>query len=274
MMNEGGLSGIGHSPLRIGLVINNVLRDYIGKLIEVYEKYTGNQPIEPINPYQLELAFPLSNDEFTDIYQWMYYGVSLEIFGAANQTRTNLLSRISTLQTKIEDQFVVLSRETTRSKYATLSFLSKAQFDLSEIIFVNNYADYWKYVDVVITDNPEILKVMPPKDKAMVVLKNDYNKEFHGADYTIDSPDGIFTLPFLHFKPIKPEELVHVTGQMMNDEGIIMDNPEELMVEGAAPVKVDEAAVTIIDGVPQLIDLTEIRANVDQNANTAETPAV
>jgi hypothetical protein len=271
-MNEEVISTVSGSPLRIGLVVNNLLRDYIGKLADVYEKYTGNQPIEPINPYQLELSFPLSNDEFTDVYQWMYYGVSLEIFGSANQTRTNLLSRINTLQSKIEDQFVVMSRETTRSKYATLSFMSKAQFDLSEIIFVNNYADYWQHVDCVITDNPEILKTKP-EDKMMVVLKNAYNTEFHNADFTIESAEDIFTLPFLHFKPITPEELVHVTGQMMDDDGIVMDNPEELLVEGAAPVKLDEAAVTFIDGVPQLIDLTEIRDNVEQNAKPTDNQA-
>lgn len=242
--------------MKIGIVINNVIRDYIGKTSEVYEKYTGNKPILPINPYQLEQSFPLHNEEFVDIYQWIYYGACLEIFGSANQTQTNLLARICNFQTKIEDKLIILSKETNRSKIATLSFLSKNQFDLSEIIFVDGYEDYWNYADAIITDNPEIIRAKPLA-KIAVVLKNDFNTEFHNEQYTIDSPEGIFTLPFLQMKPVKPEELIHVTGEMMEEEDVVMDNPEELVVEGAQPVKVEDAKVEFVNGVP-VLNLSEI----------------
>lgn len=257
-----------NSPKRIGIVLNNVIRDYVGKLKEVYEKYTGFPNLEPIDPYNLDLSFPLQYEEFADVYQWIYYGVSLEVFGGANQTQTNILSRISNFQTKINDRLIILSRETTRTKFATLSFLSKAQFDLNEIIFVDGYEDYWNYVDVLITDHPEILRAKP-YGKISVVLKNAYNTEFHNSNNTsyqfeIDSIGDIFSLPIFNLKPIKPEEMVHVTGEMMAEDDVIMDAPEELIIEGAKTIKFGEAEITYVDGKPQVIDLTEIRDKIDE----------
>jgi hypothetical protein len=256
-------------PLRVGMVLNNLIRDYLSRLIEVYVKYTTpkeaaergefNMPIEPINPYLLEESFPLKDDDFDNIYAWLYHGVPLEVFGGANQTRTNLLQRINLFQTKIYDKLIMLSRETTRSKYATLSFLAKNQFDLDEIIFVSGYEDYWKYVDVLITDNPEIIK-MKPAGKTAIVLMNDYNKEYHASGYAINSPDEIFKLPIFHRKPITKEEMLYISNEI--PEGEVEDKletMEQTVVEGAKTVEHGEAAIKYVDGKPVVIDLTEIR---------------
>lgn len=259
-------------PLRVGLVLNNLIRDYLSRLIEVYVKYTTpkdsvepNLPIEPINPYMLENSFPMKDDEFDNIYAWLYHGVALEVFGGANQTKTNLLQRICLFQTKIHDKLILLSRETTRSKLATLSFLAKNQFDLSEIIFVENYDEYWKHVDVLITDNPEILKVMPA-GKSAVILKNAYNVEYHTRGHAINSPDELFKLPIFHRKPITQEEMLYISNEI--PEGEVEDKletVEQVIVEGAKLVNPADVAVEIINDKPVLIDLTEIRDQRDPN---------
>lgn len=256
-------------PLRVGLVLNNLIRDYLSRLIEVYVKYTTpkdalepHMPIMPINPYLLEDSFPLPDDDFDNIYAWLYHSVPLEVFGGANQTRTNILQRICMFQTKIHDKFVLLSRETARSKYATFSFLAKNQFDLNEIVFVENYEDYWKYVDVVITDNPEILKVKP-EGKTAVVLMNEYNKECHSLGYGINSPDEIFKLPIFHRKPITKEEMLYISNEI--PEGEVEDTLEGLdqtEVEGAEIV---ETPVTYVDGKSSIVDLTALRDYVNEN---------
>lgn len=267
-------------PLRVGLVLNNLIRDYLSRLIEVYVKYTTpkgsetpNLPIEPINPYMLEESFPLKDDEIDNIYAWLYHVVPLEVFGGANQTRTNILQRICLFQTKIHDKFVLLSRETTRSKYATLSFLAKNQFDLDEIIFVNGYDDYWNHVDVLITDNPEIIK-LKPAGKTVVVLKNAYNVEYHTHGYAINSPDEIFKLPIFHRKPITKEEMLYISNEI--PEGEVEDKLESAeltVVEGAKTVEQGEAAIKYIDGQPVVVDLTEIRDQRSPDDKPTESDA-
>jgi hypothetical protein len=255
-------------PLRVGLVLNNLIRNYIEKLTEIYIKYTTpkdaeepNMPILPINPYALEESFPLNNDEFDNIYALLYHGIPLEVFGGANQTQTNLLQRIGNFQSKIDDKLILLSRETSRSKLATLSFLAKNQFDLNEIIFVDSYEEYWDHVDVLVTDNPEILKVQP-ENKIAVVYRNEYNQEYgtRGDNYDINSPDELFNLALFHRKPVKEEELIHITNEIPEGEEedkLIM--VEQNAVEGAKVVGVYNKEENVD------VDLTEIKNNVDEN---------
>ncbi len=266
-------------PLRVGLVLNNLIRDYLSRLIEVYVKYTTpkdatepHMPIMPINPYLLEESFPLPEDDFDNVYAWLNHSVPLEVFGGANQTRTNILQRICLFQTKIHDKLILLTRETARSKYATLSFLAKNQFDLSEIIFVENYEEYWKHVDVVITDNPEILKVKPA-GKTAVVLMNEFNKDYHSIGYGINSPDDIFKLPIFHRKPITKEEMLYISNEI--PEGEVEDKLEGLEqneVEGAKTVEFGEAAIKYVEGKPSVVDLTALRDFVnEQDAVKSDT---
>lgn len=259
-------------PLRIGLVLNNLVRDYLSKLIEVYSKYTTekdalepNMPIEPINPYQLEDSFPINDGEFDNIYLWLYHSVALEVFGGANQTKSNLLQRICLFQTKINDKLILLSKETARSKYATLSFLAKNQFDLNELIFVEDYAEYWQHVDILITDNPEILRAKP-EGKTAVVLKNPYNTEFHGMEYGINSPDDIFRLPIFSRKPITKEEMIHITNEIPEgEEEDVLMSEGQIVVDGAETVNLTEEDLTAINTNPQVFNLSELRDKVDPN---------
>lgn len=254
-------------PLKVGIVINNMVRDYIKKLIELYVKYTTPKdatephlPIFPINPYKLEDSFPLdAEDSFKNVYEWIYYGVALEVFGGAHQTYTNLLQRIGLFQTKIHDEIILMSRETSRTKMATLSFLSKNQFDLKQIIFVDSYEDYWKHVDIVVTDNPEILKAKPA-GKVAVVLKNEYNTDCHSLGYAIDKPSDMFMLPFFHRKPITPEELIHITNDIPEgEEEDKLEVAAQTQVEGAKSVSLEEAIKEVGEGNAVLLNLTELR---------------
>lgn len=270
-------------PLRVGLVINNLIRDYLSRLIEVYVKYSTpkdakepNMPIEPINPYKLEDSFILPDDEFENIYAWMYHGAALEIFGGANQTQSNLLQRLSLFQSKIYDKLILLSRESTRSKFATFSFLAKNQCDLNEIIFVGGYEDYWKNVDVLITDNPEILKVKPT-GKTAVVLKNKYNTEYHAIGYGINSPSELFKLPIFKLKPITKEEMIYFSAE--TPEGVEDDKlltVDQVEVENAKPVDLNLVKVTMENGSPVIVDFAELRdkINIEDGLTKSDNNAI
>ena len=42
----------------VGITINNILRDHISKLKDLYEFEFEKEPIEPINPFNLSASFP------------------------------------------------------------------------------------------------------------------------------------------------------------------------------------------------------------------------
>mgnify|MGYP000530575668 FL=1 len=47
----------------IGITINNILRDHITQLRKAYSLLTEKEPIEPINPFDLETSFPTVESE-------------------------------------------------------------------------------------------------------------------------------------------------------------------------------------------------------------------
>ena len=47
----------------IGITINNILRDHIEQLSKIYNIVTGDEPIQPINPFDLEKSFPTKQND-------------------------------------------------------------------------------------------------------------------------------------------------------------------------------------------------------------------
>lgn len=191
----------------IGITINNILRNHIDKLSEIYESITTKVPITPINPYDLEKSYPTvvddvvgyefdvnnpeielpSNDNIEenipiDVNELMYNDASFEIFGRSEQSYDNIINKLSLLQDK-DFEIVLLNKESPRSKCATLFFLSKSNFNFNKIIFPNEYKDFWKHCDVLVTDNPNLLK-KKRKNKIIIKVQNDFNIDYP-SDFTI-----------------------------------------------------------------------------------------
>lgn len=188
----------------IGITINNIVRNHLDKLTEAYQIVTGKDPVTPIDPYNLDVSFPKIDETTTesefnpdqpemelidsnidtsfDVYEFMYHDASFEIFGRSELTSDNILNKLSNLQSK-DLRIVLLNKETTRSKCATLFFLSKNSFDFDKIIFPDDYKDFWKNCDVLVTDNPKIMK-KKPKNKILVKYQNDFNIDYP-SEFTI-----------------------------------------------------------------------------------------
>lgn len=191
----------------IGITINNILRDHVSQLSKTYTILTGKDPIEPINPFDLEKSFPtieteLASEEFKvdygdqplnlqaneqdenfNVFEFMYQEASFEIFGRSEETISGLIKKLKDLEKKFKVEFVLLNKESPRSKCATLFFLSKNSFDLKKIFFPDKEKEFWTYVDVLITDNPKILKTKP-KNKTSIKVKNEFNIDTK-SDFTI-----------------------------------------------------------------------------------------
>jgi hypothetical protein len=63
------------------------------------------------------------------------------------------------------------------------SFCLKIALILNKILFPNDYKNFWDEVDILITDNPKILK-KKPKNKISIKVKNEFNLDIK-SDFTI-----------------------------------------------------------------------------------------
>lgn len=197
----------------IGITINNILRDHISKLKDLYEFEFEKEAIEPINPFDLASSFPniegdVEEPEFKDdqeveflenkkdnsfnLDRFMYEDACFEVFGRTDETIAGIIKEISDFANKNKINIVLLNNESQRSKAATLFFLSKNYYNLEQIIFPKKWKDFWSYCDVLVTDNPKLLNIKP-KDKTSIKYQNEFNVDIK-SDYTIINSKELFKL--------------------------------------------------------------------------------
>ena len=175
--------------MKIGVEINGVLRDTIGKFTQLYEKhmigdlddestdktfnldYSGNTEeitVSDFFKYEIKsdvtslnltehFSFPSSEEFFT----FMYEEFAMGIFGHASSTEMTSFNYLNDFYTKNrnEHDIYIISDEIGKSKPATLFFLSKFGCLIENITF---YSEQTKdkvlnQFDLIVTSNPDIL---------------------------------------------------------------------------------------------------------------------
>jgi hypothetical protein len=200
---------------RIGIEINGVLRDTIGKFTQLYEKHMIDEDDHDGKTFELDISgnteelvskedfeYKILSDvtslnlmehfRFTDedeLYHFMYEDFAMQIFGHAGSTETFSFNDLNDLYLKYRDnhELLIVSDEMGRSKPASLFFLSKFGCQLEKVKFYSNSTlkTMWDEVDVLLTSNPSLIK-NKPKDKTVVKYKTQYNNEID-CEYEIDS---------------------------------------------------------------------------------------
>lgn len=192
--------------MKIGITLNEVLRDYISQFAYTYEKYhdTGIDEEEgenqgkqikfdlkkyPITDFNL-MNHELVNDfeEEYELKKFLYMESALEVFGHADQTHNNIMTHFNQFLIEMKDEeeheIELVSREAAMSIPSTYFFLSKTLCKASNVRFVTAYADKWEGVDVLITACPTALEAKP-SGKVSVKVNTTYNKDVK-ADFEID----------------------------------------------------------------------------------------
>ena len=100
-----------------------------------------------------------------------------EIFGAAPMMYRNMDVDVNKFLEKYQDnaEFTVLSVENKFTIPPTMFFLSKISMRFRNYCFVNNAAEMWKHVDVLITSDPDILNGKLPWGKKAIKIIRPYN---------------------------------------------------------------------------------------------------
>ena len=177
--------------MKIGISINEVLRDTLSQLDYTYSKYISGKETtttrDEITSFDLKKHFDFESEK--DINRFLYDEASLEIFGHADQMHENLMTKFNMFLVDIDEEeehtIELVSREFLKSIPSTLFFLSKLGCRATNIRFVKQYEEEWGDVDVLITANPIALK-NKPKNKISVKIKAPYNSDTI-SDYELES---------------------------------------------------------------------------------------
>lgn len=203
--------------MRIGIEINGVLRDTVGKFTQLYEKHmveeskidndlktfdidmSGNtELISEESDFKYEIKnevtslnlmehFSFRNED--ELYSFTYEDFAMQIFGHAGSTETYTFNDLNELYIKYRDnnELLIVSDEMGKSKPASLFFLSKFGCLLEKIKFYSNSTinSMWDEVDILLTSNPALL-LEKPKDKIVVKYTTNYNKNIK-VDYEIEN---------------------------------------------------------------------------------------
>ena len=200
---------------RVGIEINGVLRDTIGKFTQLYEKHMIEEKDDESKTYELDLSgnteeiaskegfkYEIISDvtslnlmdhfKFNDeneLYSFMYEDFAMQIFGHAGSTETFTFNDLNDLYYKYRDnnELLIVSDEMGKSKPASLFFLSKFGSLIEKVKFYSNSTinSMWNEIDVLLTSNPSLL-LEKPKDKIVVKYNTNYNKNVD-CEYVIDS---------------------------------------------------------------------------------------
>jgi len=208
--------------MKIGISIDGVLRNFLGRVEEIHEKYFPAEEDEDevqVLDYELEkwLTFPeeevkqaevdfdpnFNEDEFlksdsedrvelgrkvkkVTVDEFLYERCTLEIFGYAEEEINSAVDTINSLVIDNPDhEFYIISREIGLSVPSTLFFLCKTKCMVQNIKFIKEFASCWDYVDVMVTDRPEIVK-SKPKDKICIKINKNYNNSY-SSDFSLKS---------------------------------------------------------------------------------------
>lgn len=193
--------------MRIGIEINGVLRNTIGKIEQTYQKFMidKTEGIEDEDSFEYKMSLPVTSlnlsEHFTfqneeELYSFIYEEFPMEIFGHAQSTEYTTFNDLNELYVKLRDNndLIIVSDEMGKSKPASLFFLSKFGCLLEKVKFYSNHTinSMWDEIDVLLTSNPNLL-LEYPSNKTIIKYETEYNKH-------IPSNNTILTLKDLEVK--------------------------------------------------------------------------
>ena len=124
--------------MRVGIEINGVLRNTLGKIEQTYQKFMidKTEGIEYEDDFKYQITYPIENLEIKkhfsfrdddEMYSFLYEEFPMEIFGHAQSTEYSTFNDFNEIYLNLRDNhdILIVSDEIGKSKPASLFFLSK-----------------------------------------------------------------------------------------------------------------------------------------------------
>lgn len=198
--------------MRIGIDINNVLRDYDKQFIKYYTKAYSSE--YDMNKNE-EFKYDVNTNDKVDIYsdnffyvfkfkseveykKFIYEDHPYELFAASDKMTKTIgveldqwCLGITNIETDEDVEFFIISpNEVGVALTSSLFFLSKCGLRLRNYIFPKKEIDVWNHCDIYITSNINILE-NKPEGKIAIKINNERNGEVE-CDYSYSSSTELF----------------------------------------------------------------------------------
>mgnify|MGYP007019745262 FL=1 len=204
--------------MRIGIDVNGVLRDTIGKFDQLYEKHMIDKDLDESlgQTFELDMSgntslieteeIPFEYKKVSDVtslnlsnhytfksneelFSFSYEEYAMELFGHAPSTEMTTFNMLNEIYFEFRDnnELLVVSSEIGKSKPSTLFFLSKFGCLIEKVLFFSDVTknNMWKEVDILLTANPDLL-LEKPQGKIVIKYNTNYNKQIE-SEYEISS---------------------------------------------------------------------------------------
>jgi hypothetical protein len=192
--------------MKIGISINEVLRDFIGQFAYTYDKYIGPTNITSNDVTSFDIIDHFNFDSVDKLNSFLYLEAPLEIFGHADQLHDGIINQLNEFLSEIdyegEHSVEIVSREVNKAIPSRMFFLSKTGARVPNIRFVKNHESEWDGLDVLITANPKAL-ASKPDGKISVKINASYNSN-SPSDYELDNIVEFFKDEELRNKILRP----------------------------------------------------------------------
>jgi hypothetical protein len=187
--------------MRIAIDIDGVLRDTFTKIEQIYQKYFIDELELVDDDFKYEIITPYDTPEYSNHFKFktdeeylsfMYEEFAMEIFGHSPSTEMSTFYDLNDLIVKYKDnvKFLLISKQVSKTKPATLFFVSKFGCEIEKIVFYNQLTkdDVWNEFDVLITANPDLL--LQKDNKTLIKYETSYNLKIE-SDITISDLKGL-----------------------------------------------------------------------------------
>jgi len=190
---------------KIGIEVNGVLRNTLGKIQQTYEKFLiennstektyilnelgntesiiqeeefGYEILSNVDSLNLLNHFKFKSDD--ELYDFLYQEFAMQIFGHAESAEMHTFHTLNDIYLKYRNtnDIVIISDEIGKSKPATLFFLSKFGCQIEKIKFYSDTTknSIWDEIDVLVSANPSLIEDHP-ENKVVIKFNTQYNKK-------------------------------------------------------------------------------------------------
>ena len=187
--------------MKIGIELNNIVRDINKQIIKYYKKDIDKSFDDKKVNYNVTNIIDIIDLKSKKAkFEYMYVDYPYEIFGCAPTMHRNLavtinnwIAELNNKEDDIYDIKLFSLKEEGLSIQSTYYFLSKIGCRIREMFFPKDGKDMWEKCDVIVTLNERIID-NKPEGKVVVLINKDDNENLQNkVDLKYDSLMDLIT---------------------------------------------------------------------------------
>ncbi len=174
--------------MKIGISINEIVRDLWTKVKSVHEKYYDSKIEGELTEKNVLEKLNLDEDSLLD---FLFDEAPMEIFGHSKEVSNNFIRALNEFIVSNPNlEIYLLSDEVGRGISSTYWFLAKYGSHIKNVKFIRQKEkkDIWNYFDIIITNDEKIIK---NKSEGKTLIST---RKFKNVDFKIKKPKDILSL--------------------------------------------------------------------------------